>query len=134
MTRFILLVVTLMVFNINIANACEYTHSGITNKLIRNYFLQMRNEYQSLYPECNTITCFRFHYDENGCLRAVYFVPVSTAQTPQVFHIRSLYGEFDHLNFWTINEELIAYGVLFALTPVLLGYAGASIKYVFSGR
>lgn len=133
--RYILTSIALMILNISVVNAaCEYSHSGIPNSLIRNYFLQMSNEYKALYPECSTTTCFRFHYDEQGCLRAVYFVPVSAAQTPQVFHIKTLYGEFDHLGFWQYRTESAVQGFGLVITFALTGYIFGILKSAITMR
>jgi len=122
----------------NTANAyCEYKRNGAGNGEIRLKFVDMKNAYHALYPECATLpdsTCFQFDYDADGCLRNVYFIPVSASQAPIVFNITELYGQFDHLSFWTFDGDLIMYGIYAAFLPVILGYFGATIKHIVTSR
>lgn len=112
---------------------CEYKRNGAGNGEIRLKFVNMKNAYHALYPECATLpdsTCFQFDYDANGCLRNVYFVPVSASQAPVVFNITDLYGQFDHLNFWTFDYMRASLGFIAVITFTVIGYAFGSLKTI----
>lgn len=133
-----LIILLFLILSFTVSNAayayCEYTRNGAGNGEIRLKFVEMKNSYHALYPECETLpqgTCFQFDYDADGCLRTVYFIPVSKAQTPTAFNITELYGQFDHLNFWAFDYQSASQGFLLVVTFTVIGYSFGSLKTLF---